>query len=377
MATTSDSPVRVIAYYPVDGPVPYFTVEGVPDAAFTMLSVCPHAREGKPASGITNLAVGNLLPPGARGLVGPIVVCKHEHSMKEVPDGCMTLLDVTAADLSLVNELVASMSSDPSSSPSSQRTRTRDRVQNLEDLVGQLQRQIAALELRHTCLAEPSQAPIPPPASHPAPQPAAAQTSVAASPAPPSVLSSPPSSSFPSSTSSSLTTGPSTSVSATADGVYVYSSHAQPPTHTTSWPEAHAGSQGLPGGHARHIESSPTPRRKHPMPYHVVFRGHEIGVFHNNWPRVQRALTGFRCAVSKGYDHEIDANTAFANAQRREYTSTTPQAVGEWAVALEKMPLPVQHDDPHVVGSERLRGRVNGEPWYVVFKGANPGVFPT
>ncbi|KAJ7049003.1 hypothetical protein C8F01DRAFT_1266150 [Mycena amicta] len=144
MATTSDSPIRVIAYYPVEGPVvrrvslgvsiaphtiisnrpaldslfgtspigcphcpkPYFMVEDVPDAAFTMLSTCPHAGEVKKRDGVTNVAVRNLLLPNTRALVGPIVICKHERSTKEVPDGLMTLLDVTEADLLLVNEFV-------------------------------------------------------------------------------------------------------------------------------------------------------------------------------------------------------------------------------------------------------------------------------
>ncbi|KAJ7049004.1 hypothetical protein C8F01DRAFT_1266151 [Mycena amicta] len=250
-----------------------------------------------------------------------------------------------------------------SSNASSQRTSTRERVTELEDIVVQLQRQIAALELRHRSLeptARDASVPAHPPtapASEPAPEPV--QTSVPASPNTASVLSLP---SFPSSTSSSLTTGSSTPVSATPDGVYVYSSRAQPPTPTTSWAEAHAGSQGRPGGQARRIDSpTRTLQRKRSSAYHVVFRGHEIGVFHKEWPRVQRALTGFRCAVYKGYDQQIDANTAFANAQRRGYTSTRPQAVGKWAVDLDKMPLPVQHDDPQVVGSERLLGRCDGE----------------
>ncbi|KAJ7060265.1 hypothetical protein C8F01DRAFT_1253596 [Mycena amicta] len=250
-----------------------------------------------------------------------------------------------------------------SSNASSQRPRTRERVTELEELVVQLQRQITALELRFSAPEPTASSPSVPAPAHPptatasGPAPKPVQASVAASPTPTSVLS-PPSSSFPSSSSSSLTTGPSTPVSATPDGVYVYSSRAQPPAQMTSWAEAHAGSQGGLGGHAQRIDSSPT-KRKSPRAYYVVFRGHEIGVFHKNWPR------------------EIDANTAFENAQRHGYTSNQAQPAGQWAVALDQMPLPVPHDDPEIVGEERLLGRFDEEPWYVVFKGANPGFFPT
>ncbi|KAJ7060664.1 hypothetical protein C8F01DRAFT_1083660 [Mycena amicta] len=158
----------------------------------------------------------------------------------------------------------------------------------------------------------------------------------------------------------------------TARREYLYSSPTVPPTHTTEWSQAAKATQGVANGHVRLVAREPAPRKK--AVCWVVFRGRENGIFHQ-WNLAEAATAGFRLAVYQGYTNVSDAERAYNYAVERRYTSTQPQASG-LALPLAQIPASMV-DENNDVDEARLVPRAADDPWYIVYRGVNPGIYPT
>jgi hypothetical protein len=121
----------------------------------------------------------------------------------------------------------------------------------------------------------------------------------------------------------------------------------------------------------------------------VVFRGQAIGVFDTWWviqhllctpchrdflrEQAKHATSGVRFALHQGYPSREDATRAFEFARRKGWTCASLAWV-TGPVSGGDAPQPVVQEDGAAV---LLSGCQIGDPWYVVYAGINPGVFPT
>ncbi|KAJ7712635.1 hypothetical protein B0H16DRAFT_1479259 [Mycena metata] len=123
----------------------------------------------------------------------------------------------------------------------------------------------------------------------------------------------------------------------------------------------------------QHIPRSLSVRSAKPRAY-TVFRGRSIGVF-DHWPQAERAVSGIRFGVHQGYSTRERADAAFALAQANGWTYRGDAWMAT-AVASSEAPLPVT-DEAGRCTSESLFLRGPADPWYIVYAGVNPGIFPT
>ncbi|KAJ7225331.1 hypothetical protein GGX14DRAFT_556139 [Mycena pura] len=93
------------------------------------------------------------------------------------------------------------------------------------------------------------------------------------------------------------------------------------------------------------------------------------------WTKVQRATKGFRHSVQQGYPTVSQATRAYEYAQEQGWTLTVPRYHG-LMLDIASVPRPLETNDPAVIG-DRLDPRIPEDPWYIVYKGVNPGIFPT
>ncbi|KAJ7178665.1 hypothetical protein C8R43DRAFT_1118037 [Mycena crocata] len=115
----------------------------------------------------------------------------------------------------------------------------------------------------------------------------------------------------------------------------------------------------------------PKPRSV-PKAAHVVYRGSDTGVF-DNWEQAQRATTGVRFAIHQGYATRTQALAAFEWAHINGWVCKSDS----WlpiALASSDAPHPV---DLTATTAPLLPARQPEDPWYIVYAGVNPGVFPT
>ncbi|KAJ7061955.1 hypothetical protein C8F01DRAFT_1251785 [Mycena amicta] len=166
---------------------------------------------------------------------------------------------------------------------------------------------------------------------------------------------------------------PAPPVSSPARREYVYSSPTVPPTHTTQWSEAAHATQGVPNGHVRLVAQEAAPRKK--AVCWVVFRGRTNGVF-NSWSSVEDATRGFRFAVYQGYSVVADARRAYGYATAKGYTSTDPPQ-GGLPLPLAQIPASILDATNRIIDDSRLVPRTTDDPWYIVYQGVNPGIYPT
>ncbi|KAJ7225378.1 hypothetical protein GGX14DRAFT_556182 [Mycena pura] len=164
-----------------------------------------------------------------------------------------------------------------------------------------------------------------------------------------------------------------TAVTASSRRVYIYSSPTKPRTYTTSWSEASTATQGTSGGEVKALRKSK--KRRGGTAAYVVFRGRRIGVM-DTWDEARAAISQFRFAIHQRYaTHEL-ATRAFAWASENGWTFEGEAWVAR-PVDIARAPLPVASDDPSRLPARRLCARNPGDPWYVVYQGINPGIFPT
>ncbi|KAJ7439886.1 hypothetical protein B0H11DRAFT_2253420 [Mycena galericulata] len=132
--------------------------------------------------------------------------------------------------------------------------------------------------------------------------------------------------------------------------------------YTPDWSEAGSATQGSPSSHVQ----------AYVVLAYVVFRGRTIGVM-QSWPEVQAAISGVRFALHQGYPSLDLAKSAF----------DSPTFMAGLLKADPGLPLPLSLScAPSPVDAEQsaaptLMHRSPDDPWYVVYAGINPGVFPT
>ncbi|KAJ7160862.1 hypothetical protein C8R46DRAFT_1038080 [Mycena filopes] len=108
---------------------------------------------------------------------------------------------------------------------------------------------------------------------------------------------------------------------------------------------------------------------------YVVFRGRFIGVF-DLWDDVVAATSGFRFALQQGYSSRQDAELAYQFAETHGWTSNSQT----WTLTpLLSKDAPLPHPVPGKTASSpsTLSYRETGAPWYIAYRGINPGVFGT
>ncbi|KAJ6455649.1 hypothetical protein C8R47DRAFT_1228147 [Mycena vitilis] len=141
---------------------------------------------------------------------------------------------------------------------------------------------------------------------------------------------------------------------------------------TNDWSEAAEATQGSPLALVRAVHQPRSrPASRNPTAY-VVFRGRNIGV-RLTWREVQADTSGVRFSLQQGYRNEADAQAAFDHAHANGWTCTS----SEWAptpITRSQAPLPVTEENP---SPSHLSSRRPDDPWYVVYAGVNPGIFPT
>ncbi|KAF7320574.1 Retrotrans-gag domain-containing protein [Mycena chlorophos] len=150
--------------------------------------------------------------------------------------------------------------------------------------------------------------------------------------------------------------------------LYAFKSATTPLTYTSHWSRAAAGSQGVPGGKVRRIRRPRKRRGPKPAAY-VVLRGRSIGV-KLTWDETREATSGFRFNLQSGFSRLSDAHAVFDFASSQGWTSTAEDLL--IPIPPERVPWPVNAEDD-------LEGhcpRQPRDPWYVVYVGIHPGIYP-
>ncbi|KAJ7432250.1 hypothetical protein B0H11DRAFT_2260906 [Mycena galericulata] len=135
---------------------------------------------------------------------------------------------------------------------------------------------------------------------------------------------------------------------------------------TADWSEAGHATKAGGSVHAVHK----APKRRGTKAAYVVFRGRSIGV-KRTWEEVDDATTAFRFALQQGYKSFATAEAAFQHALEKGWTSSA----SDWAalpISISSAPLPIAND----AASLEIANREPDDPWYVVYAGVNPGIFP-
>ncbi|KAJ7081902.1 hypothetical protein C8R43DRAFT_965550 [Mycena crocata] len=163
----------------------------------------------------------------------------------------------------------------------------------------------------------------------------------------------------------------------TSQAVYTFTSLTES-GQTEEWSRAASATQGQP--HA-HVHASPSKAKpKHPKRVaHVVYRGRNTGVL-LHWPEVVASVTGVRFALHQGYASVAAATAAFNFAHEKGWTCVcTDTTWSSFPISITQAPLPFAAADDRSRSSDSttLCPRRAGDPWYVVYAGINPGVFPT
>nr|GAT43315.1 predicted protein [Mycena chlorophos] len=86
------------------------------------------------------------------------------------------------------------------------------------------------------------------------------------------------------------------------------------------------------------------------------------------------AVKQFTGAVYKAYVNIAEAETAFEYARQRGYTTTSPQR--GLLLPVDQIPKSALQQDG-TIDAARLTPCATDEEWYVVYKGVNPGLYPT
>ncbi|KAJ7022830.1 hypothetical protein C8F04DRAFT_1272128 [Mycena alexandri] len=140
-----------------------------------------------------------------------------------------------------------------------------------------------------------------------------------------------------------------------ADGrLYAYRS----PTRTgvtSSWAEASAATQGVPGGHAHLVFKSPKARRQK-----------------KRASEAEAQVKGARPAIHQGYMSREAADAAFKYAVEHGWTRVSDRVPSHLLIAIAPAPLgtlPIP-----AAATNALRGENTGL-WYAVFCGITPGVY--
>ncbi|KAJ7481677.1 hypothetical protein FB451DRAFT_1394310 [Mycena latifolia] len=154
-------------------------------------------------------------------------------------------------------------------------------------------------------------------------------------------------------------------------GVYVISIY---PFDLQARSEAAEATQGISATHVQRLTPH-SPRRRSKKAAYVVFRGRITGVF-PTWKDAEQATSGVRFSLHQGYLSHAQATAAFEFARLQGWTSDVDHSWANTPISSSQAPLPVPSDGLETRHSA-LSIRLAGDPWYVVYAGINPGVFPT
>ncbi|KAJ7163983.1 hypothetical protein C8R43DRAFT_1122944 [Mycena crocata] len=150
-----------------------------------------------------------------------------------------------------------------------------------------------------------------------------------------------------------------------------YSPHAS--GITQHWSKAANATQGT--SRSSHVHAIyQTPKRRHKNEAYVVYRGHSSGVF-DNWEEVRLSTTGVRFALHQGYPTIEAAERAFKVAEDNGWTSTDTNTWLSTPISITHAPLPLPPTG--TVPTSDLFTRRPDDPWFIVYSGVNPGVFPS
>ncbi|KAJ7115517.1 hypothetical protein C8R43DRAFT_1138142 [Mycena crocata] len=158
----------------------------------------------------------------------------------------------------------------------------------------------------------------------------------------------------------------------TPSAVYYYQSGTQE-GYTTSWATAGLATQGVPNSSVECVQNSP--RKKHyKKAAYVVFLGYLAAVY-LRWADAQRAVSGVKGAIFRGYRTVAEAEAAFAYAQARGWVRNC-NSRGVFPARMSDPPanptpsLDITDEVNPLHGSEDL-----DDNWYVVYRGITPGVY--
>ncbi|KAJ7814315.1 hypothetical protein B0H13DRAFT_1924909 [Mycena leptocephala] len=140
---------------------------------------------------------------------------------------------------------------------------------------------------------------------------------------------------------------------------------------SSDWSQAAHATQGISGAHVDALRrpSKPATTKR----AWVVFRGRRIGVC-DTWATAKASVNAYRFALHQGYPDRAQAVAAFEFTQGRGWTCEA----GAWSalpVSPRHAPMPIPTGG--ALPTTHLSSRRPADPYYVVFKGINPGVFGT
>ncbi|KAJ7436469.1 hypothetical protein B0H11DRAFT_2256174 [Mycena galericulata] len=158
---------------------------------------------------------------------------------------------------------------------------------------------------------------------------------------------------------------------------------------TEDWSEAAHAMQTA----SAQVRAMRKPRKKRSKKVaYVVFRGRHVGImstwhvffwtsrlrtaYQGSSPRdeVEDAISGIPFAIHKGFASRETAMAAFQHAEANAWTSTAV-AWTSLPISMTRAPLPVADATPTSLPAVATRDPK--DPWYVVYAGINPGIFPT
>ncbi|KAJ7797202.1 hypothetical protein B0H14DRAFT_3494015 [Mycena olivaceomarginata] len=142
---------------------------------------------------------------------------------------------------------------------------------------------------------------------------------------------------------------------------------------SADWSEAGASTQGQPQSYVCAVRKARShgPKAK----AYTIFRGTATGVF-DSWREVEAATSGVRFALYKGYTTRPQAEAAYELAVANGWTCS----MATWTstpISAAQAPRPPVLDQSTRTSESALGGRGVNNPWYVVYAGVNPGLFPT
>ncbi|KAJ7605002.1 hypothetical protein FB45DRAFT_1042840 [Roridomyces roridus] len=155
--------------------------------------------------------------------------------------------------------------------------------------------------------------------------------------------------------------------------LYEYTADAESPLRRTpDWSQAASAAQAGNGGSARALH--PRNRRRSKPSVYVVFRGRHVGLMYT-WAEVSQVIVHFRFALYQGYHSSSVAAATFQYAQAHGWVSTHDDPTAVRPVPREALPLPMA-TSATATPPATLSPREARDPWYVVYNGIHPGIFP-
>ncbi|KAJ7509960.1 hypothetical protein B0H11DRAFT_1900377 [Mycena galericulata] len=336
------------------------------DASFTIFVACNHHPDPEYPL-YPNKKLASMLPPGVKTCLGNVVVVKHPPSTDPtITNRDLPIVDIVDDDLAFVDEAVrrwvAHLSQKSQIAPSHAGTSSATPAMvHLDDEPSgwpcyDIDEILAAMTLEEQAGrgSRPASPATPPPLT---PEPPATPVKREGR----SLPATPARKTKPIASAADLASSPT---------IYRFASPTKS-GYTADWSEAGMATQGFPS-HVRAVRTRTKIRTKKNA--YVVFRGRTIGVMHS-WDQVEAAVSGVRFSLYQGYPTAALATAAFQLASEHGWTSEAE--ADSWSalpISISRAPSPINAQDST---APTLIPRHPEDPWYVVYAGINPGIFPT